>query len=101
MGIERGGEVIAGVIFNCFTGPNVEVTIAGHGWTRGFLREVGKYVFDHLGCIRMTATTEKSEVIAIATRLGGTVEGVMRDFYGPGRDGTIIGILRNEYRFLS
>jgi hypothetical protein len=100
MGIERDGRVIAGVVFNCFTGTNVEVTAAGQGWTRKFLFQVGAYVFRQIGCIRMTFTTEQQSVARLAERLGGKREGEMRDFYGPGRNGLIIGILKSEYRFL-
>lgn len=100
MGMERDGQVTAGVVFNCFTGSNIEVTVAGHGWTRSFLREVGEYVFRQIGCIRMTFTTEQEAVARLAERLGGKREGEKRDFYGPGRNGLIIGILKSEYRFL-
>ena len=99
MGIEHDGRVIGGVVFNCFTGANVEVTAAGHGWTRKFLRQVGEYVFDQIGCARMTFTTEQEDVARLAERLGGKREGEMRDFYGLGRNGLIIGILESEYRF--
>lgn len=99
MGVEKEGMVVAGVVFNCFTGFNVEVTIAGHGWTRQFMRDVGRYVFDQLGCIRMTATTEQREVVSIARRLGGKVEGSLRDFYGPGSHATVIGILKKDWIF--
>src|SRR3546814_1712078 len=49
LGIEREGEIVGGVIFNCFEGASVHVTLAGTGWTRGFLRAVGGYVYQHLG----------------------------------------------------
>jgi len=48
----------------------------------------------------MTFTTEQQSVARLAERLGGKLEGEMRDFYGPGRNGLIIGILKSEYRFL-
>lgn len=97
MGLERNGEVVAGVVFNCFEKPDIHVTVAGSGWTRGFIREVGRYVFDQLGCLRMTALTEQPQVVGFAKRLGGQVEGVLRWHFGPERDATIIGILRNEW----
>jgi hypothetical protein len=100
IGIEENGTIVAGAVFNCFTGPSVEVTVAGQAWTRKFLAEVGEYVFRQIGCIRMTFTTEQETVARLAERLGGKREGEMRDFYGPGRNGLIIGILKSEYRFL-
>lgn len=99
MGLERNGEVIAGVLFNVFEGDDVHVSIAGHGWTKGFMADVGHYVFDQLRCGRMTAITEKPEIVRIAERLGGQVEGCLRNHFGPGRDGFVVGILKSEWRF--
>lgn len=99
MGLERDGEIIAGVLFNQFEGANVHVSIAGTGWTRGFIEAVGRYVFEQLGCLRMTVTTEQEAVMKYACRLGGQVEGQMRDHFGEGRDAIIVGILRGEWRY--
>lgn len=99
VGIEKDGEIIAGVVFNHFTGPDVHVTITGHGWTKGFLADVGDYVFKKLGCLRITVVTEQPKVIRIAERLGGQVEGLLRNHFGEGRDGFLIGILKQDYRF--
>ena len=99
MGIERDGQVIGGAVFNCFTGHDLEVTVAGHGWTRGFLKAVGDYVFRQLGCIRMQVTTEQEAIARVSERMGGRREGVLRDKFGRGRDGIVLGILEAEYRF--
>lgn len=99
IGIERGGEIIGGMLLNCFEGADVHVTVAGQGWTRGFLHSAGDYVFEQLGCERATITTEQSHVEALALRLGGKREGVLRNHFGKGRDGIIVGILRDEYRY--
>lgn len=99
MGIERGGNVIGGVVFNCFTGPSIEATVAGRGWSRGFFEAVGRYVFDQLGCIRIDVTTEHEAVAQMAERLGARREGVLRDKFGRGRDGIVLGVLEQEYRF--
>lgn len=98
-GIERDGEVIGGVVFNIFEGADIHVTIAGRGWTRGFMAEVGHYVFSELRCERMTAITEQASVVRIAQRLGGEIEGLMRNHFGPGRDAYVVGILKYDYRF--
>lgn len=99
MGIERNGEVIGGVIFNVFEGADVHVSIAGRGWSAGFCAEVGNYVFGTLQCERMTAITEQPKVVRLAERLGGQVEGCLRNHFGKSRDGFILGILKDEYRF--
>lgn len=97
MGIERGGQVIGGVVFNMFTGPDIHITVAGAGWTRGFLTEVGQYVFGQLNCIRMTCITEQPKIVRLAERLGGQVEGLMRHHFGKDRPGFVVGILKDDY----
>ena len=97
MGIERDGEIIAAVVFNGFTGPDIHATVAGHGWTRGFLRAVGEYVFGQLGCLRISAVTEQSKVVALAERLGGRIEGRMPNLFGAGRDGVAIGFQKEDW----
>jgi RimJ/RimL family protein N-acetyltransferase len=99
MGLERAGEIIGGIVFNCFTGRDIHISVAGSGWTRGFLQEAGRYVFGQLGCARVTLITEQAAVAALAHRLGGRTEGLLRDFFGPGRDGVLIGILREDYPY--
>lgn len=99
MGIEQDGTIVAGVIYNHWEGSDIHLTVAGKGWTRAFLQAVGEYVFDTLGCERMTFITEQPDVEQLACRLGGQVEGRMRNHYGAGRDGVIIGVLRCEYKW--
>jgi hypothetical protein len=99
MGVEREGKVIAGVVFNCFTGNDVAVTVAGERFTRGFIAAIGRYVFTQMGCLRMSITTEQPKVIEIATRLGAQVEGIKRDHFGNGRNGTILGLLRQDWKY--
>lgn len=99
VGIEKEGAVIAGVVFNHFEGHDIHATIAGHGWDRQILREIGDYVFRQLGCERITAVTEQAKVVGFGERLGGQVEGCLRNHFGPGRDGYVIGILKDEYRW--
>lgn len=99
MGIERDGKVVAGVVFNMFEGADVHVSVAGEGWTKPFLRAVGAYVFDTLGCERMTAITSDEIAATFAERLGGQHEGILRSHFGPGKDGYVAGILASEYKF--
>jgi RimJ/RimL family protein N-acetyltransferase len=99
IGIERGEDIIGAALFNHFEAADIHVSIAGEGWTRGFIRAVGVYVYDQLRCERMTAITGDPKVIEYAERLGGKVEGVMRNHFGNGKDATIVGILRDEWRY--
>lgn len=97
MGIEHKGEIIAGAVFNHFEGADIHATVAGRGWTKSFLADVGQYVFRQLQCERMTVVTEQPHVVRIAQKLGGEVEGLLRNHFGPGRPGFIVGILKEDY----
>lgn len=97
MGIERDGEIVGGVVFNNYTRHDVHMTVAGFGWSRGFVREVGRYVFGRLGCRRITVITEQPKVVALAERLGGKVEGLLREHFGDGRPGYLVGILKEDW----
>lgn len=99
IGIERDGKVTAGVIFNVFEEVDVHVTVAGKGWTPNFMRAVGDYVFGALDLQRMTIVTEHAKIAELAVRLGGQIEGRLRNHFGVDRDGIVAGILRDEYRF--
>jgi len=99
LGLERDGLLVGGAVFNCWEGADVHVTVAGSGWNRAFLRAVGEYVFQQMGCLRFTMETEKPEVAEYARRLGGEVEGRLRDHFGAGRDAIIIGVLKKDYAY--
>lgn len=99
LGVERQGRVVAGVVVNVWTGPDAQLSIASErgALTRRFLRRLGRYLMDELGCIRATIETEQADVACIALRMGGKVEGVKRDLFGPGRNGTVIGVLKEDW----
>jgi len=99
LGIVQDRKVIGGVVFNMFEGSDLHFTAAGRGWSPAFMRAVGQYVYSQLGCERMTCITEQPSVARLAIRLGGKVEGTLRNHFGPNRDGTLIGILRNEWKY--
>lgn len=99
IGLERDGIVVGGAVFNHFEGADVHVTVAGKGWTRSFLQAVGAYVYQQLGCERMTMVTASEAVASYAGRLGGRIEGRLRSHFGSGRDGIVIGVLRDEWKY--
>lgn len=99
LGIEKDGEIVGGFVFNSYEGADIHVSAAGRGATKGFLAEVGHYVYDVLGCERMTVITEKASVVRSAERLGGQVEGLMRNHFGKGRDAFLVGILKEDWKF--
>jgi hypothetical protein len=99
MGIERDGEIVAGVVFNNWAARDIDVTVAGErgAFTRGFLRAVGEYVFSTLECLRMSITTRQEHVKDIAMRLGAKPEGVKRNRHGKGQDAIMLGILAEDW----
>lgn len=102
LGIERDGAIVAGVVFNSYQHKSdIAVTVAGDtgAFTLPFIRRVGRYVFGQLGCERISITTEQPKVIEIAKRLGAQTEGRKRNLFGYGRDGIVLGILKNEWKF--
>lgn len=99
IGIEKDGEIIGGAVFNNYEGKDIHLSAAGRGWTRGFLAEVGHYVYTVLDCQRMTVITAHPGVVRLAEKLGGQVEGLLRSHFGAGEDAFIVGVLREEYRF--
>jgi hypothetical protein len=99
IGTEIDGQIVNGTVFNVFEPPDVHVTVAGERFTKGYLSEIGAYAFGKLKCRRMTAITSQPKIVRIAERLGGQVEGCLRQHFPDGRDAFVIGILKSEYRF--
>ena len=99
IGMEREGEVTAAFLFNGFTGYDAHATAAGSRLTRGFMVEVGRFAFDFLKLGRLTFTTDSPRVVSLNEKMGARIEGCLRDHFGPGRDGIIMGCLANEWRY--
>ncbi len=106
IGLEAGGELIAGVVFNCYTGSDVNLNFAasrGTLWGRKrWLEPVFSYVFKQLRCTRCTVEVSEHNKasIAVIEDLGFTKEGVKRCAYADGADVWCYGLLRSECKFL-
>jgi RimJ/RimL family protein N-acetyltransferase len=105
IGLERNGELIAGTVYNHYTGPSVMTSIAGipgRRWlTRGYLGAIFRYPFVQLGCRRITACIETRnwQSLRFVKHLGFKYEGVLR--HGAADDDLILlGMLRDECRYL-
>lgn len=98
-GVERDGRIIAAAVFSVFTKADVHISVAGSCATKEFMRAIGVYVFDVLGMERFTAITEQPHVVRLMERIGGNVEGSMKNYFGLGRDGFICGVLVDKYKF--
>jgi len=101
IGLERDGRIVAGGVFYFYSGNDFHLAIASERGclSRDILKAWGKYCVETSGCARVTVVTEQPLVISMAVRLGGQIEGVLRNFFGPGRNGTLIGILKEHWRF--
>ena len=97
IGTEIDGVIVNGVIINVWTGFDAHVTIGGKKWTKGLLAVIHHYAYQSLGCIRLTVITEQTSIVRYAERLGGEVEGLLRNQFGPGRDGILVGILKEDW----
>lgn len=102
LGVGDYDELRGALIFNGFDHFGIEMTVVGeHCWTRQIIRFIFDYVFNDLNCIRLTVhvRASKPEHEALAKRLGFVREGVVRCKYGSD-DGILMGMLRNECRWL-
>jgi RimJ/RimL family protein N-acetyltransferase len=91
-------------VFNDYTGGNIEVTVATDApFTRGMIRAVSNYVFDQLGCARMSIHTRTGDTKTrnMARRAGFVQECVRMNFYGEGKHAALYRMLRKECRWLS
>jgi hypothetical protein len=94
IGVERDGILTGALVFTSYTGPDIELTLAGRGcWSRSVIRAGAHYVFRQLGCLRVSVTLRDASHEHLAVRLGFEREGYARDKFGPGRDGILMGML--------
>jgi RimJ/RimL family protein N-acetyltransferase len=99
-----GEPLVAGAVFNDYTGGNVEVTVATDGpFTRGMIRTVSHYVFVHLGCSRMSIHTRTADTKTrnMARRAGFVQECVRMHYYGENKHAALYRMLRKECRWLT
>lgn len=99
-GVLRQGELSGVVIFSGQTvDGEISITVVGAGWTRSLFRWVGDYVFNQLGCVRLSAIVADPIVANYCVRLGFVREGVKRRYYGD-VDGIMLGMLKEECKWL-
>jgi RimJ/RimL family protein N-acetyltransferase len=98
--------MIATVLYTNYNRQNIEMHVASDGtkrWmTREFLRAVFAYPFEQLGCRRVTGVVQASNSAAynFDKNIGFTLEGRMREASADGSDLLILGMMREECRFL-
>lgn len=104
IGIERGGQLVGGVVYHEFRGNDVQMSCAATSrrWlTRPFLSAIFNYPFVQLGCDRVTACTPKKNVHTrrFLEGVGFIEEGNMRRGF-VGDDCIVYGMLREECKWM-
>jgi RimJ/RimL family protein N-acetyltransferase len=106
IGLEEDGELIAGVVFNMYTGPSISMHVAavpGRRWmTKEYLFRCFAYPFLQLNCRRITGLVRADNFVAqkFDEHLGFRREGLLREACDDGTDMILYGMLKNECRFI-
>lgn len=106
IGLEENGELIAGVVFNIYSGPSICMHVAaepGKRWlTRDYLFRCFAYPFIQLQCNRITGLVrvDNLEAQKFDEHLGFKREGLLRKAASDGTDMYVYGMLREECRWL-
>jgi RimJ/RimL family protein N-acetyltransferase len=104
IGIARGDELVAGVVYNNCRWPSIEASIASTepSWcSRRNLAAIFAYPFRQLGCTRLGAVTaaENHDVRGFLKRLGFRQEGLLKSALPGRRDAVIFGMTPEECRW--
>jgi len=106
LGLEEDGELIAGVVYNWYTGPSISIHVAaepGRRWlNRDFLFRVFAYPFLQLNCNRVTGLVRVDNLDAqrFDEHLGFVREGIIRQGAEDKTDFILYGMLKDECRWL-
>ena len=104
IGLERNGELVAGVIYEGFNGCNVWMHVAIPGRiTPSFLRYAFHYPFVELGCTQVTGYVEASNSRArrFDEHLGFKPEAVLRGAASDGGDVILYRMTREDCRYVA
>jgi len=106
IGLERNGELVAGLVYNMFTGPSINMHVALDPILRMVSREhlaiAFGYPFNQLKCKRITGRVHALNFKAqrFDEHLGFIREGIERCGAADGADIILYGMLRAECRWL-
>lgn len=108
IGLERDGNLVAGVVFEKYTGPggNIFAHVAaepGARWlTREYLHYCFHYPFNELGCARVSGWLDADNLAAIRfdLHLGFVVEAFIRQGGTNGRDAYLMRMTRETCRYV-
>jgi RimJ/RimL family protein N-acetyltransferase len=98
--VNNEDELMAGVVFNGYSHPNILMHIAAERMTPGFIAAVMHYPFKQLGCKRVTGVIDKKNKKSrqFAEHLGAVLEGTMKDASPRGGDVCVYGLLEKAAR---
>lgn len=106
IGLERNGELIAGVLFDNKSGANIHMHVASNGtrhWmTPAYMAACFRYAFVQSECKRITGLVRADNVDAqrFDEHLGFKREGQLRAACTDGTDLIIYGMLKEECRYI-
>lgn len=100
IGVSDGKDLIAAVVYNGFTGRDIQATLATTTtrWaTKGVMRAIHHYPFLQLGCVRITCATEfkNHKVRSFLEHWGFQYEGTLREWFDTG-DAAVYGLLKKD-----
>lgn len=107
IGLERDGELIAGVLFEQHNGPNVMMHVASDGsrhWmTPAYMAACFRYPFLQLKVNRVSGLVraDNADAQRFDEAMGFTREGILREGAADGTDLILYGMLARECRFLA
>lgn len=106
IGLADSGALIAGVVYNYYTGASISMHVAatpGSRWmTRDYLYRCFAYPFVQLNCRRVTGLVrvDNLEAQRFDEHLGFQREGVLREAEEDGCDLIVYGMLKKDCRWL-
>lgn len=101
----KSGELIAGAVYHRWRGFDCELTFAASSprWCRkGVLAALFNYPFEQRGCTRMTLIigSNNKRAIKLNLGLGFKLEGIARRAYDGHNDAWVLGMLREECKWV-
>lgn len=104
IGLESAGELVAGVVYNSYTGFDIDMSAATEPhllWRPQWLVPIFRYPFVQLRCRRVSAgaASRNRASIAVLLHLGFKPEGCKREAL-PDDDLLLFGMKRDECRYL-
>jgi RimJ/RimL family protein N-acetyltransferase len=105
IGLERDGELVAGVLYEDYNGANVVMHVASDGtgqWlTAEYLRTCFEYPFGQLGCKHVTGIvpSNNDKALTFDRRLGFEVEAVLAGAH-PDGDLIVLHMKREKCRWI-